>query len=470
MLSVKIGLEIHCQLTELNSKLFCSCYCNYRGKDPNTNVCPICLGLPGTLPSLNKRAIEFAIMISKSLNCQTPEEISFSRKNYFYPDLPKNFQITQYDTTGISVGKNGEVEHQNKIARIRRVQLEEDPGRITYEDGKFQALIDYNRSGVGLVEIVTEPDFTDPKDVRTFLNKMTSILEHLNVCNTNLEGSLRCDVNISIGEGKKVEIKNIGSFKDSEKALTYEITRQSTMNLHDIEIKEETRHWDDKRKITKSARSKEGEEDYRYFPEPDIPIILLGREYLSILRIPELPDKRKNRFIENYGLSEHVASVLIEHKQLADLFEAAVKKYNSPISISNWIVSDIMGYIDYDIISKKSMLSELKIKEDHIVELSKLVDEGKINRNTAKDIITRIVKTGELPSKIIREKNVSKITEKNELGVIIKKIFDIEIEAVKDAKENKNAINFLLGKVMKETSGRADPDITISLIKEKLYN
>ena len=331
-------------------------------------------------------------------------------------------------------------------------------------------MIDYNRSGVGLVEIVTEPDFTDPKDVRAFLNKVTSILEHLNVCNTNLEGSLRCDVNISIGEGKKVEIKNVGSFRDAEKALIYEITRQRTMNLHDIEIKEETRHWDDKRKITKSARSKEGEEDYRYFPEPDIPIILLGREYLSILKIPELPDKRKNRFIENYGLSDHVANVLIEHKQLADLFENSVKKYNSPISISNWIVSDIMGYIDYDAISKKSMSSELKIKEDHIVELSRLVDEGKINRNTAKNIITRMVKTGELPSKIVREKNVSKITEKNELGVIIKKIFDIEIEAVKDAKENKNAINFLLGKVMKETSGRADPDITINLIKEKLSN
>ncbi|HJS63714.1 MAG TPA: Asp-tRNA(Asn)/Glu-tRNA(Gln) amidotransferase subunit GatB, partial [Nitrososphaeraceae archaeon] len=278
-LPVKIGLEIHCQLTQLNTKLFCTCYSNYREKEVNSNICPVCIGLPGSLPILNKKAVEFAIMISKALNCKIPEITVFSRKNYFYPDLPKNFQITQYDSneTNTSIGKEGVVEYgeNNKIARIRRIQLEEDPGRLVYESGRMQALIDYNRAGVALVEIVTEPDFTDPKDVRIFLNKMTSILEHLAVCNTNLEGSLRCDANISIGNGKKVEIKNVGSFSDIEKALTYEITRQQTMNLHDIEIKAETRHWDDKRKITKQARSKEEVEDYRYFPEPDIPKILL---------------------------------------------------------------------------------------------------------------------------------------------------------------------------------------------------
>ena len=217
-LPIKIGLEIHCQLTQLNTKLFCSCYCNYREKEINSNICPICIGLPGSLPILNKKALEFAIMISKALDCKIPELTVFSRKNYFYPDLPKNFQITQYDSygTSTSIGKEGSVKYgeNDKIARIRRIQLEEDPGRLVYENGRMQALIDYNRAGVALVEIVTEPDFNDPKDVRTFLNKMTSILEHLNVCNTNLEGSLRCDANISIGNGKKVEIKNIGSFSD----------------------------------------------------------------------------------------------------------------------------------------------------------------------------------------------------------------------------------------------------------------
>jgi aspartyl-tRNA(Asn)/glutamyl-tRNA(Gln) amidotransferase subunit B len=473
-LPVKIGLEIHCQLTQLNSKLFCACYSNYREKEVNSNICPVCIGLPGSLPILNKKAVEFAIMISKALNCKIPEITVFSRKNYFYPDLPKNFQITQYDSneTNTSIGKEGVVKYgeNNKIARIRRIQLEEDPGRLVYESGRMQALIDYNRAGVALVEIVTEPDFTDPKDVRIFLNKMTSVLEHLAVCNTNLEGSLRCDANISIGNGKKVEVKNVGSFSDIEKALTYEITRQQTMNLHDIEIKAETRHWDDKRKITKQARSKEEVEDYRYFPEPDIPKILLEDTYLSLIKMPELPDERKSRFIDNYGLSEHVAQVLIDNKELADLFESAIKIYHSPKSISNWIVSDILAFIDYDELGKKTLTNETKIDAKHIAEIAKLVDDNTINRPTAKSIISRIIKTGELPSDIIK-KEKQKITTINDKKILLEsidKIFEEEKKAVLDAKQNPTAINFLLGKIMKFTKGRADPKITTILLKEKL--
>ena len=473
-LPVKIGLEIHCQLTQLNTKLFCACYSNYREKEINSNICPVCIGLPGSLPILNKKAVEFAIMISKALNCKIPEITVFSRKNYFYPDLPKNFQITQYDSNGTntSIGKDGVVKYgeNNKIARIRRIQLEEDPGRLIYESGRMQALIDYNRAGVALVEIVTEPDFTHPKDVRIFLNKMTSILEHLTVCNTNLEGSVRCDANISIGNGKKVEIKNVGSFSDIEKALTYEITRQQTMNLHDIEIKAETRHWDDKRKTTKQARSKEEEEDYRYFPEPDIPKILLEDTYLSLIKMPELPDERKSRFIDNYGLSEHVAQVLIDNKELADLFESAIKIYHSPKSISNWIVSDILAFIEYDVSGKKTLTEETKIDAKHIAEIAKLVDDNTINRPTAKSIISRIIKTGELPSDIIK-KEKQKITTINDEKILLEsidKIFEEEKKAVLDAKQNPTAINFLLGKIMKFTKGRADPKITTVLLKEKL--
>ena len=473
-LPVKIGLEIHCQLTQLNTKLFCACYSNYREKEINSNICPVCIGLPGSLPILNKKAVEFAIMISKALNCKIPEITVFSRKNYFYPDLPKNFQITQYDSNGTntSIGKDGVVKYgeNNKIARIRRIQLEEDPGRLIYESGRMQALIDYNRAGVALVEIVTEPDFIHPKDVRIFLNKMTSILEHLTVCNTNLEGSVRCDANISIGNGKKVEIKNVGSFSDIEKALTYEITRQQTMNLHDIEIKAETRHWDDKRKTTKQARSKEEEEDYRYFPEPDIPKILLEDTYLSLIKMPELPDERKSRFIDNYGLSEHVAQVLIDNKELADLFESAIKIYHSPKSISNWIVSDILAFIEYDVSGKKTLTDEIKIDAKHIAEIAKLVDDNTINRPTAKSIISRIIKTGELPSDIIK-KEKQKITTINDEKILLEsidKIFEEEKKAVLDAKQNPTAINFLLGKIMKFTKGRADPKITTVLLKEKL--
>ncbi|HET8793367.1 MAG TPA: Asp-tRNA(Asn)/Glu-tRNA(Gln) amidotransferase subunit GatB [Nitrososphaeraceae archaeon] len=473
-LPVKIGLEIHCQLTQLNTKLFCGCYSNYREKEVNSNICPVCIGLPGSLPILNKKAVEFAIMISKALNCKIPEITVFSRKNYFYPDLPKNFQITQYDSaeTNTSIGKEGVIKYgeNNNTARIRRIQLEEDPGRLVYESGRMQALIDYNRAGVALVEIVTEPDFNNPKDVRIFLNKMTSILEHLTVCNTNLEGSLRCDANISIGNGKKVEIKNVGSFSDIEKALTYEITRQQTMNLHDIEIKAETRHWDDKRKITKQARSKEEEEDYRYFPEPDIPKILLEDTHVSLIKMPELPDERKSRFIDNYKLSAHVAQVLIDNKELADLFESAIKIYHSPKSISNWIVSDILAFIEYDESGKKTITEETKIGPKHIAEIAKLVDENTINRSTAKSIISKIIKSGELPSEIMKKEKqqVTIINDKEILLESIDKIFEEERKAVLDAKQNPTAINFLLGKIMKFTKGRADPKMTTVLLKEKL--
>jgi aspartyl-tRNA(Asn)/glutamyl-tRNA(Gln) amidotransferase subunit B len=332
----------------------------------------------------------------------------------------------------------------------------------------MQALIDYNRAGVALVEIVTEPDFTDPKDVRTFLNKMTSILEHLNVCNTNLEGSLRCDANISIGNGKKVEIKNVGSFSDIEKALTYEITRQKTMTVHDIEIKAETRHWDDKRKITKQARSKEEEEDYRYFPEPDIPKILL--ENLSLIKTPELPDERKFRFINDYELSEHVSQVLIDNKDLADLFESAIKIYHSPKSISNWIVSDILAFMEYDSSGKKTITDEMKINSKHIAEIAKLVDDNTINRSTAKSIISRIIKTGELPSDIIKkEKQITTIINDEKILLeSIDRIFKEEKKATLDAKQNPTAINFLLGKIMRLTKGRADPKITTILLKKRL--
>ena len=277
---LKIGLEIHCQLTNLNTKLFCKCLCNYRNLPPNENTCPICLGLPGTLPLLNKRAVEFASMICLAFNCSIPEKISFYRKNYFYPDLPKNFQITQYNSYELSsIGYNGlyyfandllggssdsSNENHKPSVRITRIQLEEDPGKIVYEDDKSSinnySLIDYNRAGVALVEIVTEPDFTSPSDVRLFLNEIINIFEYLEVCDPALEGSIRCDVNVSISGGKKVEIKNISSFKDVEKSILYEITRQKTLVMHDIDVQAETRHWDERRKITIAARSKEKEE------------------------------------------------------------------------------------------------------------------------------------------------------------------------------------------------------------------
>lgn len=471
MVEVKIGLEIHCQLTGLQSKLFCSCQCDYRGKAPNTNICPICSGLPGTLPLLNQRAVDFASMISLALGCKVPDKVMFYRKNYFYPDLPKNFQITQYNAYGItSIGVEGRVDYGIKSTKIRRVQLEEDPGRLIY-DTSFYTLIDYNRAGVSLVEIVTEPDFAEPKDVRMFLNKITSIIEHLGVGDTKLDGSVRCDVNVSIEGGKRVEIKNVGSFSDVEKALGYEITRQKTMSVRDIEIKSETRHWDEARKVTKQSRAKEEEEDYRYFPEPDIPTIVLGNEFLASLKakMPELPDERKIRFLREYELSDHVAQVLIDNKELADFFESTVKIYSSsPNEIANWIVSDLLGFIDDSKREEGSLFSGLRIEAKHMAELVKMIDQNIITRNIAKMILGQITKTGEMPSYVLDKMNASIIDSKAIISEAIESIFKSEKSAVRDAKQNPNAANFLLGKVMQLTGGRADPKIALTLIKTKL--
>ena len=475
-MEVKIGLEIHCQLTGLASKLFCPCACNYRGSEPNANTCPVCLGLPGTLPLLNRRAVEFAGMITLALGCRIPGEIMFYRKNYFYPDLPKNFQLTQYNAYGItSIGVGGKLEYSNgRSARIRRVQLEEDPGRLVYEGGSMEkshyALVDYNRAGVPLVEIVTEPDFDDPKDVRDFLNKITSIVEHLEICDTNLEGAVRCDANVSVAGGNRVEIKNVSSFADVEKALKYEMTRQKTMVSREIEVKAETRHWDDARKVTKESRSKEEEQDYRYFPEPDVPSVELGADFTTSLQklMPELPDARKARF-ESMGLSPHVASVLIDKKELADFFESAVKIRDSPKEIANWLVTDLMGFVDEkEKEAGHSILSGIKVRPAHIADLAKLVEEGAINRATAKQILAQVVETGEMPSDVAKQSQVTKIDDEGALAQAVDAVFSAEPSAVADARKNPAAANFLLGKVMQQTKGRADPKAALELIRKKL--
>src|ERR671914_262135 len=468
--TTKIGLEIHCQLTGAKSKLFCRCSSDYRGKAPNSNICPICVGLPGTLPLLNQKTVEFAAMITLALGCKLPDEIAFYRKNYFYPDLPKNFQLTQYNAYNItSIGVNGKLEYSSsKDARIRRVQLEEDPGRLVYASGSMDTsvyvLIDYNRAGIPLVEIVTEPDFADPRDVRMFLDKITSTIEHLGVC----------DANVSIDGGNKVEIKNISSFADVEKALRYEITRQRTMTSHKIQVTSETRHWDDARKVTKESRTKEEEQDYRYFPEPDIPMVVLGSDFVSFIEqsMPELPDKRKQRFMSDYSLSAHIAQVLIGNKELADFFESALAAYLSPKEIANWIVTDLMSFIDErqkeEEKEEHSLFVGLKVGPEHIAELARLVDQDMINRATAKQILGQTVRTGEMPFALAKKMQANRIDDVSVLAQAVQSAFEMEQAAVQDAKRNTNVANFLLGKVMKITKGKADPKIVLEMIQRKL--
>ncbi|HET6727009.1 MAG TPA: Asp-tRNA(Asn)/Glu-tRNA(Gln) amidotransferase subunit GatB [Nitrososphaeraceae archaeon] len=474
---VMIGLEIHAQITALNSKLFCSCRGNYRDLGPNTNICEICCGLPGSLPVINQRAIEYSAMTSLALGCKVPDKVMFYRKNYFYPDLPKNFQITQYNVYGFSsIGVDGIYELDDaKQIRISRIQLEEDPGRIAYSEGgmnvRNSALIDYNRAGVALIEIVTEPDFTGPKEVRQFLNKLSLTLEHIGVCDTLLEGSVRCDVNVSMEGGNKVEIKNINSFREVEKAINYEITRQSSLYSRNLKIEHETRHWDDRKKITFKSRSKEEEHDYRYFPEPDIPIIVLGNDFVSnlIKRMPELPNQRFERFVSKYKLSEHTSNILINDKKLADFFESTLRVYFSPTEIANFLVTDFKSLIEDDNEST-DYLKNLKVKPEHIAELVKLIEGNKISRITAKDILVKIFESGMLPSEVMNNTNSYKISDEKTLMDAVQSVFDKEKSAVEDAKTNSEAINFLLGKVMKFTNGRADPKIATRIINNKLQN
>lgn len=474
---VMIGLEIHAQITALNSKLFCSCRGNYRDLGPNTNICEICCGLPGSLPAINQRAIEYSTMTSVALGCKVPDKIMFYRKNYFYPDLPKNFQITQYNVYGFSsIGVDGIYELDDvKQIRISRIQLEEDPGRIAYSEGGMNvgnsALIDYNRAGVALIEIVTEPDFTGPKEVRQFLNKLSLTLEYIGVCDTLLEGSVRCDVNVSMEGGNKVEIKNINSFREVEKAINYEITRQSSLYSRNLKIEHETRHWDDRKKITFKSRSKEEEHDYRYFPEPDIPIIVLGNDFVSNLkkRMAELPNQRFERFVSKYKLSEHTSNILVNDKKLADFFESTLKVYFSPTEIANFLVTDFKSLIE-DNSESTDYLKNLKVKPEHIAELVKLIEGNKISRITAKDILVKIFESGVLPSEVMNNTNSYKISDEKTLMDAIQSVFDKEKSAVEDAKTNSEAINFLLGKVMKFTNGRADPKIAMRIINNKLHN
>ena len=464
----KIGLEIHCQLTNLKSKLFCSCKANYREFEINENICPVCMGLPGSLPRLNQDAVKKATLIAMALNCTTPEKIAFFRKNYFYPDLPKNFQITQLNIYGdTSVGGSGSIMIGDKKINITRIQLEEDPGRLIYEGSSSKnqiTLVDYNRAGTPLVEIVTEPDFESPKQVRLFLNILSDLLENLGVSDPGLEGAMRADANVSIEGGKKVEVKNIGSFHDLEKAVHFEITRQNSLHSRDIDIVQETRHWDDKRKITISSRSKEEELDYRYFLEGDIPWIIIDSEIQNKLKseMPESITSKKERYISKYSIPIQVADVLSSDKFYSDLFDESHDESNAK-EIANIITTDLMGLVD-----TREKREESKITSIHLKDLADSIQSGKISRNSAKNALYEIVKTGKNLSEIISELDLGNVSDESELSKIIDEIIVAEPQAVEQAKSNPQTINFLVGKVMQKTKGKADPKLTLDLLKKQL--
>ena len=464
----KIGLEIHCQLTKLESKLFCSCKANYREFEPNHNICPVCMGLPGSLPRLNQKAVESATSIAMALSCETPEKIAFFRKNYFYPDLPKNFQITQLNVYGdMSVGGEGYVDVEGKKIKIKRIQLEEDPGRLIYEGESERTkitLVDYNRAGTPLVEIVTDPDFENPRQVRVFLNILSDLLENLGVSEPGLEGAMRSDGNVSIEGGNKVEIKNIGSFHDLEKALHFEITRQESLSERDIEIVQETRHWDDKRKITVSSRSKEEDQDYRYFLENDIPWVKIDQETITSLQkdMPESISSKKERFVEKFYIAPQVADILASDKYYSDLFENAHSNSDAK-DIANLITTDLMGFVD-----TKEKREESKLTSQHLSDLVTAINDKTLTRTSSKTALQEIVKSGKSVKEILTEMDLGQVSDSSEIEDIIIHVFEEEKQAVVDAKENPETINYLVGKVMQKTKGKADPTKTLELIKSKL--
>ncbi|MBI4010053.1 MAG: Asp-tRNA(Asn)/Glu-tRNA(Gln) amidotransferase subunit GatB [Candidatus Aenigmarchaeota archaeon] len=461
-MKVMIGLEIHVHLLT-ESKLFCRCSSNYDGKDPNSNTCPICLGFPGSKPAVNKKVIDSGIMIAKALNCRIAPEMFFSRKTYFYPDMAKNFQITQYE---IPLSNNGYLEVFDKKIRIRRVHIEEDPAKLVHVGGGITSaqyvLADYNRSGAPMVEIVTEPDFIDTKEVREFLSKLTSILEHLEVFDASKEGSMRADANVSLEGGERAEVKNITGFANVEKALNYEIVRQKNLLQMGMKVQRETRHFDADTNTTVTLRKKELEEDYGYIFEPDLTMIEIGKVWVDKMakQMPELPDQRIERFVKEYKIPERDAKVIVYvDKALADFFEACVKLFNKSEFIAKWIVTDLLKVLNWNGLT----IRQSKITPKLFVEFVDSMDRGTITERFGKELIKELVPSGKSVRELIKEKGLPK---KIDLESVIKEVIEENKKAVENYKTgNEKSIQFLIGQVLKKTKSSADPNKIREILK-----
>lgn len=467
-MSVMIGVEVHTQLNT-DSKIFCSDSTDARDKKPNENTCPICLGFPGSKPKLNKRALEFGMLIGLALNCKITELMFFSRKAYFYPDLSKNYQITQYEAP---VATDGHLSVGDDKIRIRRVHIEEDPAKLMYIDGDINTakyvVMDYNRAGTPLAEIVTEPDFTSPKQVRAFLEKMSSILEHLGVYDSSKEASLRVDANISVDGGERVEIKNITGFENVEKALSFELVRQNGLRRVNATVKRETRHFNAELKTTSALRTKEFEEDYGYIFDPDLPTIVVGKDWIKDLQanMPELPDQRVARFIKQYKLNDYTSTVLVyTDKYLADFFEESCKLYNKPDAVSNWLMNYILKSLNW----RSERIRDSKVKPSTFVEMLKLIEEGKITERYAKELVKEYVDTGTSPKKLA-EKNIVKMSESDVEKIVAQTLQQNGNVAEEYRAGRKESLQFLIGKVLAATNKQADPNLIRKLLLKELEN
>jgi aspartyl-tRNA(Asn)/glutamyl-tRNA(Gln) amidotransferase subunit B len=478
-LETVIGLEIHVELNS-NSKMFCDCPVTF-GEPPNTAVCPVCLGHPGVLPVVNKRAIESAAMIGLSLNCAIAPLNQFARKNYFYPDMPKDYQISQYD---LPIAINGFVDIESggttRRIGITRVHMEEDTGKLIHKGqsgrihGADYSVVDFNRAGVPLMEIVSEPDIRGPEEARAFMVKLRSILLALGVSNCNMEeGSLRCDANVSLREfgdpnlGVKTEVKNMNSFRALRKALEYEVERQTKMIDSGERIIQETRHWDDAGNITTSLRSKEEAHDYRYFPDPDLVNILMNEDEVAKLRaaLPELPDARAERLAREFGLEAGEAKVLALNKPMGDFFEETIAGGADAKKAVNWLIHEVSATLN----QTDTEIDDSAFTPRHLIDLLKLIDKGTISSKMAKEIFKESFETGKLPSVIVEDSGHVQITDEDALTKIIDQVIAENPKAVEDYRGGQErAVGFLVGNVMRLTQGKASPDVVNKVLKERL--
>jgi aspartyl-tRNA(Asn)/glutamyl-tRNA(Gln) amidotransferase subunit B len=474
-----IGLEVHAQmLTE--TKIFCRCSTKF-GSEPNTQTCPVCIGMPGVLPVLNKKALEFTIKTGLAMKCKISSYSRFARKNYFYPDLPKGYQISQYE---LPVCEHGDVEivvdSEVKKIGITRIHMEEDAGKNIHESSPSKAgggnysFVDLNRAGVPLMEIVSEPDITRPREAVEYMKKLRAILRYLDVCDGNMEqGSLRCDANVSVrpagqdGLGVKTEIKNLNSFKFVEKALEYEIERQIKILKEGGKIIQETRLWNSERGITESMRTKEEAHDYRYFPEPDLVPIMAEHQLIDEIKksLPELPDAKRKRFVSEHGLPEYDADMMTSEKSLADWFEEVVRLGGQPKAVSNWIMGDLMRLLN----EENKPFEDCSLKPKQLVDMLSLIDKDTISGKIAKTVFEEMYKTGKDAESIVREKGLVQISDAGEIEKIVDDVIAQNSKEVARYRSGEEKLfGFFVGYVMKLTKGKANPQLVNELLKKKL--
>jgi len=468
-----IGLEVHAQL-RTKSKIFCNCSTQF-GAPPNTHTCPVCLGMPGVLPVLNRKVVDYALRMALATNCTISSSSRFARKNYFYPDLPKGYQISQYE---LPIAEHGhiviEVNGNRRRIGITRIHMEEDAGKLIHHPYRPVSMVDFNRTGVPLIEIVSEPDMRTPEEAGAYLRQLRAIVRYLEICDGNMEeGSFRCDANISIRPmgaetfGTRTELKNMNSFKHVESALSHEIERQRAAIEEGSEVVQETRLWDPDKGITAPMRGKEEAHDYRYFPDPDLLPLVIDKEWIEDSRasLPELPDAKRQRFISDYGLPPDDATLLTSSRAMADYFEACAKLFPEPKTVCNWVAGPLLAKLN----EEKRTIEESPVPAERLAELLRLIDSGVISGKIAKTVFEEMASTGKEPQTVVQEKGLVQITDKDEIAEVIKQVFADHGKEVSDYKAGKTKLfGFFVGQVMKATRGKANPKLVNDMLRQVL--